>query len=68
MEELLTPRQAATILHMSVQFVREHAEELGVVRMGRSLRFTESGLKSFISSRRAVRHEATEGAQSERLA
>lgn len=34
MEQLLKPEDAARILNMSVQFVRDHSNELGAVRMG----------------------------------
>lgn len=56
LEPLLTPAEAAKILRVSVSFVREHADELGAIRMGGGesrtgcLRFQESGLRKFIDS------------------
>ena len=55
LDQLLTPEQAAQRLNMSVQFVRDHATELGAIRMGGGrtragrLRFREIGLRRFIA-------------------
>lgn len=73
--QLLTPAQAAKMLNMSVRFVREHAGELGGLRMGGGptragrLRFHENGLLQFIASHTARRpNEAASCAEPKRMA
>ena len=38
LEEMMTPKQVAAWLHVSVRFVRQHAAELGSVQIGGSVR------------------------------
>jgi excisionase family DNA binding protein len=45
---LLTVAEAAVLLGCSVYFIYDHQRELGVVRRGRTLRFTEEGLADYI--------------------
>jgi len=53
-EDLMTSRQVADWLHVSIRFVSEHASELGGVRMGGSvrkaghLRFRETKIQEWI--------------------
>ncbi len=55
LHQLLTPEQVARLLNVSVRFVREHASELGAIRLGGGkhragrLRFREIGLRRFIA-------------------
>jgi hypothetical protein len=55
-EKLISPAQAAAILGMSIQFVREHAADLGGVQMGGRQgragrwRFRESKLDDYITN------------------
>jgi helix-turn-helix protein len=71
-EKLLTPQEAAAYLRMSVQFVRDHASELGAVRMGGGkhragrLRFHEQGLLRFIESSQPRRPNENQGASGEK--
>ena len=53
-EDLMTSKQVADWLHVSIRFVKDHAPELGGVRMGGSLkkaghlRFAESKVQAWI--------------------
>lgn len=50
--ELMTPRQAAAFLTMSLSFVykRSAAGELPCLRLGRKLRFRRSDLEAWLNS------------------
>jgi hypothetical protein len=54
-QELLTPKQVAEWLQVSTTFVKEHAAELGGVRIGGSVnkaghwRFRENSVQSWIN-------------------
>jgi hypothetical protein len=54
-EDLMTAKQVAEWLHMSTRFVKEHAADMGGVRMGGSvkkagaLRFRESKVQEWIN-------------------
>jgi hypothetical protein len=58
MEQLLKPEEAARLLNMSVQFVRDHSSELGVIRMGGGnqragrLRFIRERIEQYANARR----------------
>jgi len=43
--KILSPREVAKIMGKSISWVYDHADELGAVRIGGSLIFTESRLK-----------------------
>jgi hypothetical protein len=69
-ENLLTPEQTAKILQMSPKFVRDHAEELGGIRIGGTrkkagrLRFRLSSLRNYIdrnSPRMEQKHVTPQG-------
>lgn len=68
MEELITPEQVADLIKMSPQFVRDHAEELGAVRMGGSakragrLRFYPSRIHAFINNQGSPQRRPNEKA------
>ncbi len=48
---LLTVDDAAARLKMGRDFVYQHARELGAVRFGRALRFTEAGIAHYLARR-----------------
>ncbi len=48
---LLTVKDAATRLRVGRDFVYQHARELGAVRFGRALRFTEAGIAHYLARR-----------------
>jgi excisionase family DNA binding protein len=50
-DRLLTVDEAALVLNQKPQWVRKHQDELGVVRMGRSVRFSEKKLEAYIRRR-----------------
>jgi hypothetical protein len=56
MGQLLTPVEVARLISMSVRFVREHASELGAIRLGGGkhragrLRFREESVWQFVAS------------------
>jgi len=45
---LLTIGEAAERLHVSQRFVRNHAEEIGRVRLGRAVRYSRRRLEAYI--------------------
>jgi hypothetical protein len=47
-DRLLTVREAAAFIGMSVFYVRDHREELGVIEQGRSLRFSRRRLEAYL--------------------
>jgi len=49
LEYLYTPKEVAEILKCSLTFVYEHQDELGVIRIGKLMRFPESKLKKILN-------------------
>lgn len=49
---ILTAREAAEMLGMSVQYVYRHKSELGAYRLGSSVRFTRSSVMEYRDRRR----------------
>ena len=47
-EPLLTVREVAAYLSVSEKWVRGHADELGVIRLGRPLRFDAAVLREWV--------------------
>jgi hypothetical protein len=50
-DKLLTVNEAAAFLNQKPQWVRAHQSELHVVRIGRTVRFSEKQLASFVRRR-----------------
>lgn len=49
---LLTIGEVAERLHVSQRFVRNHAEEIGRVQLGRAVRFSQQRLDAYIQRKR----------------
>ena len=75
LEYLYTPKEVAEILKCSVTFVYDHQDELGVIRVGKLMRFPESKLKKILNidletqetMERQIPVERTDDAVSQRI-
>jgi hypothetical protein len=54
-ERLYTAEEVKNILKCSLTFVYEHQEELGVIRIGKLMRFPESKLRGILNVRMETR-------------
>ena len=52
MDDILTTKQAAAYIKKPIQWIREHAEELGGARLGRDYRFEREEILKYLRQNR----------------